>query len=487
MKKFKNLSRRKLFEYATLLIPGSLFASESFCNSEILSNNTLLKSGFSEQTTATLYDLKTNKIIDGYNQGLKLPLASVAKAVTAIYGMEAIGQDYEFKTELFTDGKVKNNTLEGNIYLVGGGDPSLTTDQLNKFVKALKSMEISSVSGNFFYDDSALPEFLSIDKSQLPEESFNPGFSGLNLNNNKVLFLWKKISGGYKLSLEARALKSKASVNCITIAGKTRAKVVFEYILEKKKRIERWYVSRKVLGKNGVRWLPVRLSATYTSTVLKDLLFQNNISVPEPKPLRKPERNLTLLFSHKSENLLNLSKEMLDRSTNVTAEIIGLFAANFWGFDTPQIRSSGKIMTNWFDFVTGTRGSIFSNHSGLSVNSRVSSYDFVKFLTRSETMEVLPSILKSRRIYGAAKTSISSAKVAIIAKTGTMHFNRGLAGYITKDGVPCAVFAIFSADIKKKNSIKSHQLSNPPGSKNWLSQAKNLENTILSTWAREYV
>ena len=178
---------------------------------------------------------------------------------------------------------------------------------------------------------------------------------------------------------------------------------------------------------------------------------------------------------------------MLDRSTNVTAEIIGLYAANFWELDTPIISTSGKIMTKWFNFVTGSVDSKFDNHSGLSVNSRVSSSAFVRFLSRPETREILPSILKTRKIYGSAKQRIKSANIEIIAKTGTMHFNRGLAGYITKNGIPCAVFAIFSADLDKKMQIKDHQLSNPPGSKIWLSQAKSIENTVLSTWAQGYI
>ena len=487
MKLLVSLSRRKLLEFAAILIPSPFFAAQAIGMSEKSLENVLIKSGFKNGTTALLYDLKAEKIIESYNKDLKLPLASVAKAVTAVYGMETIGQDYTFTTELFTDGIVKDGILEGNIYLVGGGDPSLTTDDLKTFVNVLKSKGIRGISGNFFYDDSALPQFLSIDPSQLPEESFNPGLSGLNLNNNKVLFSWKKENGSYKLSLQARALNSKAFVDSITIVGKAKAKVAFEYILEKNKRIENWYVSRKVLGKKGVRWLPVKLSSTYTATVFKYLLLQSSILVSAPKPLQRPEESLILLHRHKSKKLLDLSKQMLDRSINVTAEIIGLWVANFWGLETPKIRSSGKIMTNWFNFVTGTKGSIFTNHSGLSFISRVSSSDFVKFLSRPETKEVLPSILKHRKIYGPAKKSISGAEIMIIAKTGTMHFNRGLAGYITKNGVPCAAFAIFSADFEKKISIKSHQLSNPPGSKNWLYQAKHLENSILSTWAQVYI
>ena len=287
MKFFEKFSRRKLLKQAAILVPSTLFVSQALGNTQISLNNILTKSGFKNKITATLYDLETNKIIDSYNEELQLPLASVAKAVTAVYGMEAIGQNYTFGTELFTDGLIKKDILEGNIYLVGGADPSLTTDDLNLFVKALKSRGIRSISGDFFYDDFALPQFLYIDPSQLPEESFNPGFSGLNLNNNKVLFSWRKDRGTHKLSLEARGPNSKAFVESITIVGKAQARVVFEYILEKTERIERWYVSRKVLGKSGVRWLPVRLSSTYTCTALKYLLLQNGIKVGAPKRLKK--------------------------------------------------------------------------------------------------------------------------------------------------------------------------------------------------------
>ena len=172
---------------------------------------------------------------------------------------------------------------------------------------------------------------------------------------------------------------------------------------------------------------------------------------------------------------------------NPLAEIIGLFVANFWGMFTPQISSSGLIMSKWFNFVSQTDGNMFLNHSGLTSESRVSSLDFVKFLCRKETKEVLIPLLKEQRIYGSEKKKIYSAGIRVVAKTGTMHFNRGLAGYIIKNNIPIAVFAIFSADIKKKKSIKKHQLSNPPGSKNWLLQAKSAENNILANWAKQYI
>ena len=139
-----------------------------------------------------MFDIKTKRILDSYNEDLKLPVASVVKAVTAVYGIEVIGNDFTFSTDLFTDGKVKNGRLEGNLYFIGGGDPSLSSVNLQSFVDSLKDRGIKKISGNFFYNRNVIPDFLTIDPSQLPHESFNPGFSALNLNQNKILFSWGK-------------------------------------------------------------------------------------------------------------------------------------------------------------------------------------------------------------------------------------------------------------------------------------------------------
>ena len=487
MKGLVDLSRRKIFTSLTLIVFGFILPRRPLANVRKTVDEIIEQNSLREGITATLFDFKKNEILESHNKELKLPLASVAKAVTAVYGIETIGEEHKFTTDLFTDGVVKNGILEGNIYLIGGGDPSLSTDDLRNFVEAVKKLGIRGISGNFFYNSEIIPEFLAIDPSQLPQASYNPGFSGLNLNNNKVLFSWTKDGRDYDLRIEARSLKSSVPMNNISIQGKRQLDKVFEYVLEPKTRVEKWTVLRKVLGKKGVRWLPVRLASSYVSSVLHYLFIESNIDIPLPIKSKKEEISLELLFRHRSKDLPSLTKEMLYSSSNVTAEIIGLFAANFWGMFTPQISSSGIIMSKWFNFVSQTDGNMFINHSGLTSESRVSSLDFVKFLIRKETKEVLIPLLKEQKIYGSEKKKIYGAGIKVVAKTGTMHFNRGLAGYIIKNNIPLAVFAIFSADIKEKKSIKKDQLSNPPGSKNWLLQARSAENNILANWAKQYI
>ena len=483
----KRLQRRNFLKTLGVAVPALSFSSFCFAYEENIASQIINKNGFSDITTAVLFDLENNQITESHNQDLRLPLASVTKALTAVYGLETIGKTYKFYTDLYIDGVITDGLLDGNIYLVGGGDPSLTTDDLLKFVDVLKSIGIENISGNFYYDDSSLPEFTSIDNTQLPEESFNPGLSGLNLNHNKILFKWRKNRGDYDLELEARGLRSNAQAQNISIVGVSKSNSVYDYDIDEKRRIESWRVSKKILGKSGVRWLPVRLSSSYASEVFKSLCLQNKISIPAPNQARKSYNELNLLLRHESVTLFELVKKMLDTSNNLTAEIVGLYAANFWGVQTESIMRSGEVMTDWFDYITKTKGSTFANHSGLTTESRVSSSDFIKFLYRNETRNILPSILKSRPVYGSAAKKIYDSQIAVLAKTGTMHFNRGLSGYITKKGVPKAAFAIFSADIEKKMAIRSHQLSNPPGSKNWLYRAKFQENAILSNWAERYI
>ncbi len=484
MRKIIRLSRRKLF---AILFSGLAYSQQSFAKIKKNIGDIIHDGNLQGQTTAILFDLKTNKILESYNKDLKLPLASVTKAVTAVYGIETVGEEYSFSTKLFFDGKIRQGMLEGDLYLVGGSDPSLSTNDLYKFVEAFNKKGIKRISGDFFYYSEMIPEFLTIDPSQQSQESYNPGFSGLNLDNNRVLFSWRKEETGYDLRLETSSGRTKVSASSISIVEKNYGKTVFGYTLQKKQRLEKWSVLKRILGKKGARWLPVRLSSTFTASVLHQLLEKNNILVPKPKRLRKKVFGMKLLSSHRSEGLSSIIKRMLDRSTNVTAEIIGVFAANYWGFTTPKISSSGLIMTKWFNFVSKTNDNLFFNHSGLTADSRVSSLDFSKFLTRQETKNILVPLLKEKKIYGHEKKKIVQADVQVLAKTGTMHFNRGLGGYIMVAGVPCAAFAIFSANIDKKQSIKKHQLSNPPGSKAWLTRAKNLENSILVNWALKYI
>ncbi len=107
-------------------------------------------------------DTKTGKIIFDKNAQVGLAPASCQKVITSVSAFEMLGKGYTYKTDLAYDGEIKNNALEGNLYIIGYGDPSLgswrwkeTNEQaiLKKLVTAVQKSGIIKINGNVFgYD-----------------------------------------------------------------------------------------------------------------------------------------------------------------------------------------------------------------------------------------------------------------------------------------------------------------------------------------------
>lgn len=65
--------------------------------------------------------------IFGDNPTLPLVPASTQKLLTAYGVYELLGADYTYETQVVTDAVVTNGVLDGNLVLIGGGDPLLAT------------------------------------------------------------------------------------------------------------------------------------------------------------------------------------------------------------------------------------------------------------------------------------------------------------------------------------------------------------------------
>lgn len=88
------------------------------------------------------------------NADKKLTLASLSKVVTSYAVLKNFPPTYQFVTKVKTDGKIENHTLKGNLYLVGGGDPSFNSEGMNYLVQAIKKKGIKKITGDIIVDDS---------------------------------------------------------------------------------------------------------------------------------------------------------------------------------------------------------------------------------------------------------------------------------------------------------------------------------------------
>jgi D-alanyl-D-alanine carboxypeptidase/D-alanyl-D-alanine-endopeptidase (penicillin-binding protein 4) len=244
------------------------------------------------------------------------PPASVTKAVTALYALDALGGGYRFKTQLIATGPVEAGVLKGDLILAGGGDPTLDTDALAGMASALKAKGVREVRGQFRTWGGALPFEKVIDAGQPAHVGYNPSISGLNLNYNRVHFEWRRGGDGYQVTMDARSKRYRPEVRVARMVISTRSSPVYTY--KDRGDHDSWTVARGALGGRGARWLPVRKPAAYAGEVFTVFARSQGIVLKDGGELRQTPKG-TALVTHQSAPLRDVLRGMLKYSTHARA------------------------------------------------------------------------------------------------------------------------------------------------------------------------
>ncbi|MDA5094246.1 D-alanyl-D-alanine carboxypeptidase/D-alanyl-D-alanine-endopeptidase [Aliiroseovarius sp. KMU-50] len=446
--------------------------------------DTLLgKANLSGQIGFVVADARTGLVLEARNPTLDLPPASVAKAVTTAYGLATLGSGHRFVTRIIATGPITGGKIQGDLVLVGGGDPTLDTNQLAELAKALKTKGIKGITGRFRYKANDLPYVQSIDPQQPDHLGYNPAISGLNLNYNRVYFEWKRSGDSYAVAMDARSDRFKPAVTSARMKVVNRKAPIYTY--KAVSGVDNWTVARGALGKGGSRWLPVRKPALYTAEVFQVLAQSYGVKLPKPVE-SKSAINGTEIARDSSEDLGVIARQMLKYSTNLTAEVIGVMASQRRSAKPGTLAASGRVMSQWAKEKYGLKSARFVDHSGLSDASRISADDMVDLLVNLGPDHALHGLMKEITPRGEDGKKLAGAGHKIRAKTGTLNFVSALSGFVTgADGTPLA-FAIFTADMDKRKSIKRADRERPPGARTWSTRSRWLQYQLLNRWAALY-
>jgi serine-type D-Ala-D-Ala carboxypeptidase/endopeptidase (penicillin-binding protein 4) len=98
--------------------------------------------------------------VTSYNADMSLVPASVMKVLTTAAALEILGEGRSFRTSLKYDGKIENRILNGNLYIIGGGDPTFGSPAtLDRWGKAVRDLGIDSITGNVIGDPTVFSHF----------------------------------------------------------------------------------------------------------------------------------------------------------------------------------------------------------------------------------------------------------------------------------------------------------------------------------------
>ena len=133
-----------------LSINGVAAQVDSLC----IKLDSLLRDPLFETTQVGLmvYDLDADTVLYQHNARQLMRPASTMKLVTAITALDRLGGSYEYLTRFFYTGTITDSTLTGNLYCVGGFDPSLTQDDVAVMAESIRQAGITRIRGNIVAD-----------------------------------------------------------------------------------------------------------------------------------------------------------------------------------------------------------------------------------------------------------------------------------------------------------------------------------------------
>ncbi|MEM1216095.1 MAG: D-alanyl-D-alanine carboxypeptidase/D-alanyl-D-alanine-endopeptidase [Bacteroidota bacterium] len=142
-------------------------------------------------------DASTGEYLAGFQPNLSLIPASNLKAVTTATALGVLGGDYRFTTVLAYDGKLsEDGVLDGNLYLIGSGDPTLGSPEmegvlglpalLERWRLAVQRAGIRRVTGRVIGDDLVFTSAATGSHYQWLDMGnyYGCGAFGLNIHEN---------------------------------------------------------------------------------------------------------------------------------------------------------------------------------------------------------------------------------------------------------------------------------------------------------------
>lgn len=102
----------------------------------------------------SVYDLTAKKSLYNYRAEKLSRPASTMKLLTAITALSRPDANEPFRTEVWHDGVIERDTLQGNLYVVGGFDPEFDSVAMDSLIAEVTASSFSVINGKIYGDVS---------------------------------------------------------------------------------------------------------------------------------------------------------------------------------------------------------------------------------------------------------------------------------------------------------------------------------------------
>ncbi len=404
-------------------------------------------------------DLDNGSVVVSHNEQASLIPASNMKVVTTGAALLLLGPDYRFTTTLSYDGEITaDSTLCGNLYVAGGGDPSLgssvwpatSPDSVFRvWTAAIKAAGIKKITGSVnadvtgVFDDSY--RSLSWNWGDIAL-GYGAGTNPLQFADNRFRI---SLTAGAAVGDEAYVSPAQPYVPGCVIENRTvttRADSAFDVDILSSPYSSRVIVTggvpmgKKRLAINAAMPDPALACVWHFDSHLRSggIATSGNIGVCRTKPDSVARRYTILVYP--SPPLSELISETNKNSNNCYAESL-LKIIGYEKSGTGSTKAGARAISQLLRQKGMGKDSGFNqaDGSGISRKNFITTAfmcDYLLMMSRSEQFAAFHKSLPVAGVDGTMKNLMrgQAGEKRVAAKSGTMEFVRGYSGYVTTRG-----------------------------------------------------
>lgn len=378
-----------------------------------------------------------------------MPPASVAKTVSSACSLWAMGSSHQFETTFGYRGSVKNGVLDGDLVIVGGGDPSYVIEDLKENLERLYvAYGLREIKGSLIFDTTYFEKpalDISDDFDGDEGRSFRALLTPLALDFNSFAIWSVPAFGSAKTEILPRGAAPIKIESAVKLKSGSDSQVAVDFRTKENKLFVSGYVGSSSEGKAVYRALedPYASLAGLVARLWREL---GGVGFTKNYLVSTKALSYEKLFVHRSKALSKILMDINKLSTNFGAEMV-LLGAGVDKYGTPassekSLRALNACLKN-FDIAPNRM--VFENASGLSRKTVVEASALTQFLSRISQEEFLPEYLSSLSILGrdgTTKSRLQKYAGRARLKTGTIKNVRSIAGFVYPKNSNPKVFSL---------------------------------------------
>lgn len=187
-----------------------------------------------DHATVSIYavDCNSGKVIFDKNSNLSLTPASCMKIATTAAALHLLGSKHRFETLLEYDGLIDSSkTLQGNVYIRGGGDPCLGSEridgnlswqqQIQLWADAIQNLKIQRIEGKVIADATRWEKALAPASWSWEDlgNYYGAGACALSFHENSYSLFFKP---GSKVGDDAQIVRTDPPLPMVTLKNEVK-------------------------------------------------------------------------------------------------------------------------------------------------------------------------------------------------------------------------------------------------------------------------